>query len=88
MAIAGTFSAKTAAHLTGLTAPMLDYLVREGFIAPSGSIERGRGKPRLFTFGDLVTLRVLARLLSSGIEIRRLATTADHVLVQTQKESR
>ncbi len=52
---------------------MLDYLVREDFVTPSGSLVRGRGKPRVFTFGDLVTLKVIARLLSSGIEIRRLA---------------
>lgn len=52
---------------------MLDYLVREDFVVPSASKIRGRGRPRAFTFGDLVTLKVIARLLDSGIEIRRLA---------------
>lgn len=52
---------------------MLDYLCREHFIEPSGSTERGRGKSRQFTFGDLITLKVIARLLSSGVEVRRLA---------------
>jgi DNA-binding transcriptional MerR regulator len=52
---------------------MLDYLVREGFAIPSGTGPRGRGNPRRFTFSDLVLLKVIARLLASGIEIRRLA---------------
>ena len=52
---------------------MLDYLAREGFIMPSGGGPRGRGNPRRFTFGDLILLKVIARLLSSGIEVRRLS---------------
>ncbi len=52
---------------------MLDYLVREDVVVPSGPGPRGRGNPRHFTFSDLVLLKVIVRLLASGIEIRRLA---------------
>jgi DNA-binding transcriptional MerR regulator len=68
-----TFDALTACELSGLTATMLDYLTREKFIVPSGSSKRGRGNKRLFTFGDIVALRVISQLLSSGLEIRRLS---------------
>lgn len=51
---------------------MLDYLVREEFVVPSGDGPRGRGNRRRFTFSDLVLLKVIATLLASGIEIRRL----------------
>jgi DNA-binding transcriptional MerR regulator len=66
------FSAVEACRFSGLSPTMLDYLTRESFIVPTGSIRRGRGIRRLYTFGDIVTLRVIAQLLRSGIEIRRL----------------
>jgi DNA-binding transcriptional MerR regulator len=73
LSITEVFSAKVAAQLSGLSLTMLDYLVREDFVIPSGTGPRGRGNPRRFTFSDLVLLKVVARLLASGIEIRRLA---------------
>ncbi|WP_342782358.1 MerR family transcriptional regulator [Aliirhizobium smilacinae] len=71
--VSETFSAKKVVQLTGLSSTMVDYLVRERFVTPSGSAVRGRGNARKFTFGDLVTFKVLARLLDSGVEIRRMA---------------
>jgi DNA-binding transcriptional MerR regulator len=67
-----SFDVSRACELSGLTSTMLDYLTRERFIVPSASSKRGRGNKRLFTFGDVVTLRVISQLLRSGIEIRRL----------------
>ena len=52
---------------------MLDYLTRERFVVPTASPKRGRGNKRLFSFGDVITLRVISQLLRSGIEIRRLS---------------
>lgn len=66
------FSAAEVCHLAGLTPTMLDYLTRERFIVPSCSLRRGRGNRRLYSFADLITLRVIAQLLRSGIEISRL----------------
>lgn len=66
------FRATEACKLAGLTPTMLDYLTRERFIIPSASLRRGRGVRRLYTFGDIVTLKVITQLLRSGIEIRRL----------------
>lgn len=64
--------ATRACELTGVSHPMLDYLTREQYLSPSASGELRRGKRRLFTFGDLIVLRVIVQLLGSGIEIRRL----------------
>ncbi len=66
------FRALQVCKLSGVSPTMLDYLTREGFISPSFSTKRGRGIRRIYSFGDLVTLRVIAQLLLSGIEIRRL----------------
>jgi DNA-binding transcriptional MerR regulator len=51
---------------------MIDYLGREELVLPTGSTTRVRGRRRSFSFGDVVTLRIIRRLLDSGIEIRRL----------------
>lgn len=64
--------ANRACDLSGLSRPMLDYLSREGFIRPSGSGSLQRGKKRLYTFGDVVVLRIIGRLLTSGVEVKRL----------------
>ena|SRR6185369_11641341 len=66
------YNFKTAAKLAGITPAMLDYLCRTKVILPSGTKRRGRGRERLFYFGDIVMLRALARLLKTGISVKRL----------------
>lgn len=63
-----------AARLSGLTRPMLDYLCRQNVLVPSTRGRRGRGCPRLYSFGDVVMLRLLARLLGLGMSVQRLKT--------------
>lgn len=63
--------AARAAALADISRAMLNYLSRENLIVASGS--RGhRGTRRLYTFGDVVALRVIGKMLRSGIEVRRL----------------
>lgn len=63
--------AARAARLAGISPDMLNYLSREGLIVASASSGQ-RGSRRLYTFGDVVTLRVIGKMLQSGIEVRRL----------------
>jgi DNA-binding transcriptional MerR regulator len=51
---------------------MVDYLCRHGIIVPSGPRKRGRGRPREYTFGDVVMLRSVAALLRAGVSVARL----------------
>lgn len=66
-------SARQAAHLSGLSLSMLNYLCRTEILPPSGGNRRGRGRKRLYTFSDVLFLRVTAALLDRGIEVRRLS---------------
>jgi len=67
------FKIRQAAHLSGLTTYMVDYLCKSGILTPSASPRKpGRGTPRWFTFGDIVLLRVLQRLLEAGIPVSRM----------------
>jgi DNA-binding transcriptional MerR regulator len=67
-----TFDIHTAAKLSRLSKPMLDYLCRTDLVVPAKPRRRGRGRRRQYTFRDVVILRVIAKLLSSGISVRRL----------------
>jgi DNA-binding transcriptional MerR regulator len=58
--------------LTGLSRAMLDYLCRSEVLRPNAKPCRGRGHRRLYSFSDLVLLRVIARLLRSGISVLKL----------------
>lgn len=66
------FSARQAAHLAGLSKAMIDYLCRHRVVLPSALPCRGRGKQRRYSFGDVVVLRIVARLLQNGISVYRL----------------
>lgn len=67
------FSIREAAEIAGFkTAMMVDYLCRSGIVVPSKLSKPGRGRTRLFTLGDLILLRAIHRLLSSGLPVSRL----------------
>lgn len=62
---------KKASELSGLTTHMIIYLDRIDVLKASGS-PRARGRRRLFTFCDVLFLRLIAELLAKGIEVKRL----------------
>ena len=70
--IHGPFPIAEAARLSDLTATMVDYLCRQGIIVPSAAFKPGRGRRRLYTFGDVVMLRAVGRLLATGLSVERL----------------
>jgi DNA-binding transcriptional MerR regulator len=63
---------REASKLTGLSHHMITYLGRIGILTPSGRSSPGRGRARRFTFNDVLFLKVIADLLSTGIEVKRL----------------
>lgn len=67
-----TFEIGLAAKLSGLTVTMVDYLCRTKVIEPTIKGQRGRGKKRQYSFGDVVILRAMARLLLAGVSVGRL----------------
>jgi DNA-binding transcriptional MerR regulator len=66
------FLISDASRLSGLSRAMLDYLSREKVLTPSARGRRGRGCPRRYSFGDVVILRIIARLLRAGVSVKRL----------------
>lgn len=66
------YSAGEAANLSGLSAAMINYLCRQGIVTPSCGCKRGHGARRHYSFGDLVALRLVARLSEAGVSVLRL----------------
>jgi uncharacterized protein (DUF433 family) len=56
------FTTQEAERLTALSRRRLQYWDETDFIRPSVAAHRGRGHPRLYSFRDLVQLRVAAQL--------------------------
>lgn len=66
--VGGAFSVRQVAQLLGLSERQLRYWAQTGFMAPSG-----RDGPRLiYSFRDLVSLKVAKALLDQGIPLRRV----------------
>lgn len=64
--------ADEAASLSGLSRAMVDYLCRTKLLVPTIPQRRGRGRQRRYSFGDVILLRALARMLEAGISVLHL----------------
>lgn len=73
------FTTREAQKLTALSTRRLQYWDETGFITPSVAARQGRGSPRLYSFQDLVQLRVAAQLRDqlSLQALRRLKAALD-----------
>lgn len=61
-----------AARLAGLTHRQLRYWTSIGFLRPSLERDGGPGRWARYSFADVVELRTVARLLATGLTLRRL----------------
>ena len=73
------YSAKLTADVVGITYRQLDYWARTGLIAPSLVEATGSGSRRLYSYDDLVRLKVIKRLLDNGIKLEKVRAIFDYV---------
>lgn len=66
------FTTSDVVRLTGLSRRQLSYWDRTGLFKPSILQSHGRGSRRVYSFLDLVQLRVLKKLLDGGLSRRCL----------------
>ena len=69
------YTAEEAATYAGLTIHMVNYLCRTRIVLPTflqQDNRPGRGARRKYSFGDIVSLRLVARLCAAGISVLRL----------------
>jgi DNA-binding transcriptional MerR regulator len=58
--------------LVGITYRQLDYWARTGLVTPSVRPAAGSGMQRLYSFTDVVELRIIKRLLDAGVSLRQI----------------
>lgn len=66
------YNAKTACKLAGITYRQLDYWDKTHFIKPSVSEAEGYGSVRLYSFTDLVQLKVAKTLKDQGVSLQKI----------------
>jgi DNA-binding transcriptional MerR regulator len=72
------FTAHQTTRLTGCTARQLRYWDHIGLVQPSVQRTGGRpGVPRLYSFRDLIALKVVKSLLDEGISLQRVRRAWD-----------
>ena len=74
------FTAQQASKLTSCTAHQLRYWDRVTLVTPSIQTTGGRpGRRRLYSFRDLVALRVVKSLLDNGMSVQRVRRAWDYL---------
>jgi DNA-binding transcriptional MerR regulator len=74
------FTSHQASRLTGCTPRQLRYWDQIGLVLPSVQQTGGRsGVPRLYSFRDLVALRVVKSLLDGGMSLQRVRRAYDYL---------
>jgi DNA-binding transcriptional MerR regulator len=73
------YRAPEAKRIAGITYRQLDYWTRTGLVRPSIKDAHGSGSQRLYSFQDLATLRVIKRLLDTGVSLQRVRAAVEHL---------
>ena len=73
------FTAERVSSLAGLSLRQLQYWDEQKFIVPALTSRKGRGRKRLYSFRDLVSLRVASQLRGHGISLQQIRKVHAHL---------
>lgn len=62
----------TACGAAGVTYRQLDYWARTGLVEPSVRNPSGSGTQRLYSFRDILVLKIIKRLLDTGVSLQQI----------------
>ena len=69
----------TACVAAGITYRQLDYWARTDLIGPSIKVATGSGSQRLYGFRDILVLKIVKRLLDTGLSLQNIRTAVEHL---------
>jgi len=69
----------TACVAAGITYRQLDYWARTDLISPSIKSAAGSGSQRLYSFRDIIVLKIVKRLLDTGVSLQNIRTAVEHL---------
>lgn len=80
------YRAPLVCRLVGISYRQLDYWARTDLIKPSVQDARGSGSQRLYSFPDVVQLKVIKRLLDAGMSLKRIRQAVEILREQLRSE--
>ncbi|GAB3973490.1 MerR family transcriptional regulator [Actinoallomurus acanthiterrae] len=73
------FRGPTACAAAGISYRQLDYWARTELVVPSVRSAQGSGSQRLYSFRDILVLKVVKRLLDTGVSLQQIRTAVEHL---------
>lgn len=73
------FRGPVACRAADITYRQLDYWARTGLVVPEVRTAGGSGTQRLYSFRDLLILKVIKRLIDAGISLQQIRTAIEHL---------
>jgi DNA-binding transcriptional MerR regulator len=78
----GGYRGPVACSAAGITYRQLDYWARTGLVEPTVRPASGSGSQRLYGFRDILVLKVVKRLLDTGISLQQIRAAVTHLRAQ------
>lgn len=69
----------TACNAAGITYRQLDYWARTGLVEPTIRPAAGSGSQRLYSFRDILVLKIVKRLLDTGVSLQQIRQAVQHL---------
>ena len=79
------YRAPQVCKFVGITYRQLDYWARTELLRPSLQEASGSGSQRMYSFTDLVQLKVIKRLLDAGMSLKKIRSAVE--ILRTQLAS-
>ncbi len=74
-----SFNIEAASKITDVSERQIRYWDKTGLVRPSVQAAHGRGSRRLYSFEDLLDLRVIARLRDAGVSLQKVRKVASYL---------
>jgi DNA-binding transcriptional MerR regulator len=75
------YRGQIAATAAGITYRQLDYWARTGLVEPTIQSAQGSGSQRLYGFRDILVLKLVKRLLDTGISLQQIRVAVEQLRV-------
>ncbi len=83
-----TYDSKSASRIVGVSLRQLQYWDEQNFLRPSVKLAGGRGTKRLYSFHDLVCLKVVKDLARYGFSLKKIRRCLRPLKEQTDPTTR
>jgi len=75
----------TAMKAAGISYRQLDYWARTDLVKPSIQDAKGSGSQRMYSFGDIVQLKVIKNLLDAGVTLPKIRKAVDYLRTELKR---